>query len=118
VKALAALVAAATVAGAVPPAPPVLRAGDSGKTFRLVRGREVLLRLSHVTWRWSDVAVSTRAVKLTRTVFIRDPGYDQWLVRGVTNGRAGISATGQIPCRTSPCPPTPIRLFRVTIVVR
>jgi hypothetical protein len=118
VKALAALVAAATVAAAIPPAPRVLRAGDSGRTFGLVRGREVLLRLSHATWSWSSVGASTRAVGLARVVFVRDPGYDEWIVRGRAQGRAVISGTGRIPCRASPCPPTPIRRIRIAIVVR
>jgi hypothetical protein len=110
-------VAAALAAVLLVGAPQVIRARDSGKTFRLAVGREVHLRLSHRTWTWSNVKASSRSVKLTRIVFVRDPGYDEWLVRGRAKGRAKISATGQIPCRTSPCPPTPLRLFAVTLVV-
>ena len=98
-------------------APSVIRARDGGKTFRLALGREVHLRLDHRTWTWSNVTASSRAIKLTRIVFVRDPGYDEWLVRGRARGRARISATGQIPCRTNPCPPTPLRLFAVTLLV-
>ena len=100
-------------------APPlVIRLRDSGKTFRIARGRTARLRLSHRTWRWSEAEASSRAVRLVRVTFIRDPGYDEWIIRARARGRANVSATGQVPCNENPCPPTPLRIFRVTIVVR
>ncbi|HEX6701317.1 MAG TPA: hypothetical protein VF101_11350 [Gaiellaceae bacterium] len=96
----------------------MIRLRDSGKTFTIDRGRTARLRLSHATWRWSEPKVSSRAVRLVRVTFIRDPGYDEWVIRARLRGRALVSAAGQIPCTVSPCPPTPLRVFRVTIVVR
>ena len=112
---LAALVACAAIAGAPGL---VVRLRDAGKTFRIARGQAAQLRLSHTRWRWSELEVSSRAVRAVRVTFIRDPGYDEWIIRGRARGRAIVSATGQMPCTENPCPPTPLRLFRVTIVVR
>jgi hypothetical protein len=108
-------VAAYAVATATPL---VIRLRDSGKTFRIVREQTAHLRLSHTTWRWSEAKASSRAVRLTRVTFIRDPAYDEWTIRGRARGRAILSVTGQRPCDENPCPPTPLRVFRVTIVVR
>jgi hypothetical protein len=112
---VAALVACAAIAGAPGL---VIRLRDSGKTFRIARGQPAQLRLSHTRWRWSELEVSSRAVRAVRVTFIRDPGYDEWIVRGRARGRAIVSATGQIPCTANPCSPTPIRVFAVKIVVR
>ena len=98
--------------------PLVIRLRDSGKTFRIKRGRTAHLRLSHLKWRWSEAEASSRAVRLTRVTFIRDPGYDEWIIRARARGRAIVSAAGQVPCTENPCPPTPLRLFHVTILVR
>lgn len=113
---VAALVACAAIASA-PPAL-VIRLRDSGKTFRIARGQAAHLRLSHTRWRWSELEVSSRAVRAVRVTFIRDPGYDEWILRGRARGRAIVSAAGQIPCTANPCPPTPVRVFAVKIVVR
>jgi len=112
---VAALVACAAIAGSPGP---VIRLRDSGKTFRIARGQPAQLRLSHTRWRWSELEVSSRAVRAVRVTFIRDPGYDEWIIRGRARGRAIVSAIGQIPCTANPCPPTPIRVFAVKIVVR
>jgi hypothetical protein len=113
---VAALVACAAIAGAPPGL--VIRLRDSGKTFTIARGHTAQLRLSHKTWRWSELEVSSRAVRAVRVTFVRDPGYDEWILRGRARGRAIVSAAGQIPCTANPCPPTPVRVFAVKIVVR
>ena len=48
-----AVVAAGATASAPPPAPTVLTQADTGKTYRVARGRELTLRLSG-RWTWSQ----------------------------------------------------------------
>jgi hypothetical protein len=113
---IAALVACAAIASAPPGL--VIRLRDSGKTFRIARGQTAHLRLSHTRWRWSELEVSNRAVRAVRVTFVRDPGYDEWVIRGRARGRAIVSAAGQVPCPANPCTPMPVRVFAVKIVVR
>ncbi len=51
--------------------------------------------------------------------YIRDPGYQEWTIRGSARGTARVSAVGYKRvrgyCDPGPCLP---RLFRVTILVR
>ena len=98
---VAALVACAASASTPPGL--VIRLRDSGKTFRIARGQTAHLRLSHTRWRWSELEVSSRAVRVVRVTFIRDPGYDEWVIRGRARGRAIVSAAVQMPCTENPC---------------
>ena len=87
---------------------------DSGKTFRIPRGHERTIQLSH-RYRWSEPVVAGRAIRLVRINYILDPGFDAWVVHARARGIAWIRAAGaDATCESSPCP---LRRFRLRIVV-
>ena len=96
----------------------VITERDSGKTFGVRQGRAVTLRLSE-RYRWVGPSVRGAAIRLVPVNYIRDPGYQEWTIRGIAHGTARVSAVGYKQgrgyCDPGPCSP---RLFRVTILVR
>ena len=88
-----------------PPAPAIVTQAQSGKTYRLVNGREVSLRLSG-RWGWTEPRVSGPGLELTPVMYFRDPGYSEWRVEAMARGTFTIRAAG-----------TPARRFVVTIRV-
>jgi hypothetical protein len=110
----------ALVLPAAPPAatpPPFARApitlAQSGKTFRLAKGRAVALRLSG-RWAWTEPRRSSSAVELTRVVFIVDPGYSEWQIAANRRGTATIRSVGTPRCHDCGLS---VRRFVVTIRV-
>lgn len=95
-------------ASATPLRRPITQA-DSGKTFRVVNGRTLTLRLSG-RWVWDAPHASSRAVRLTPVEYLVDPGFREWQIEARESRRATVSALG----RTEGGPP---RRFRVAIVV-
>jgi len=94
----------------------VITAADSGGSFTLAAGGETSLRLSS-DYLWEDPVVEGDAVELSRVDYLQDPGFTEWLVRGVRPGAAAISALGTPACAGEDgCPDEPLR-FRVTITV-
>jgi len=92
--------------------PPLTQAA-SGKVIRLAKGEEATLRLSN-RWRWSEPAVSTKAVELTPVEYFVDPGFREWTIGAHRTGRATIRALGRPSC--SPCG-LATRRFILTVVV-
>ena len=93
-----------------------ITANDSGGSFTLAAGGETSLRLSS-DYAWEEPVVEGTAVELSRVDYLQDPGYAEWLVRGVSPGTATISALGTPACAGEDgCPDEPLR-FRVTITV-
>jgi hypothetical protein len=88
-----------------PPAPAIVTQAQSGRTYRLVTGREVSLRLSG-RWGWTEPRVSGPGLELTPVLYLRDPGYSEWRVRARGRGTFTIRSVG-----------TPARRFVVTIRV-
>ena len=89
---------------------------DSGGSFTLAAGGETSLRLSS-EYVWEEPVVEGAAVELSRVDYLQDPGFAEWLVRGVTPGAATISALGTPACAGEDgCPGEPLR-FWVTIAV-
>ena len=100
---------------AVPP-PDAIDAADSGRTFTLAQGAETSLRLSS-EYSWEEPGLSGDAVELSPVDYLQDPGFTEWLVRGVRPGTAVISSEGTPACAGQHgCPDEPVT-FRVTIVV-
>jgi hypothetical protein len=97
---LAVLAAPASAGGS-----PVITAAKSGRTFTITRGVHATLRLSHQR-RWTRPVVTGNAIRLTQVNYFRDPGFDEWMVSAIHDGRSTITS-GAGP-----------RRFRVTIVVR
>ena len=96
----------------------VITERDGGKTFGMRHGRALTLRLSE-RYRWAGPSVRGTAIRLVPVNYIRDPGYQEWTIRGSAQGTARVSAVGYKRgrgyCDPGPCSP---RLFRVTILVR
>jgi hypothetical protein len=106
------------VAPGEPPdtAPDVINAADSGRTFELAMGAETSLRLSS-EYSWEEPQLSGDAVELSPVDYLQDPGFTEWLMRGVRPGDATISSEGTPACAGQHgCPDEPIT-FRVTITV-
>jgi hypothetical protein len=98
------------------PAPAAINAADSGKEFELALGAETSLRLSS-EYSWEEPEVSGDAVELSPVDYLQDPGFREWLVRGVRPGTATISSEGTPACAGEHgCPDEPIE-FQVTITV-
>jgi predicted secreted protein len=97
---------------AAPARAPITQA-SSGKTFHLAKGQSATLRLSE-RWRWSEPAVSSRAVGLTPVEYLVDPGFREWTIKARKRGVATIRAYGRPNC--SSCT-LMARRFRITIVV-
>ena len=98
------------------PSPDAINAADSGRTFTLAQGAETSLRLSS-EFSWEEPEVSGDAVELSPVDYLQDPGFAEWLVRGVRPGTAVISSEGTPACAGQHgCPDEPIA-FRVTIIV-
>ena len=99
-----------------PEAGDAITANDSGGSFTLAAGGETSLRLSS-DYVWEEPVVEGAAVELSRVDYLQDPGFAEWLVRGVSPGAATISALGTPACvGEDGCPDEPLR-FRVTITV-
>jgi hypothetical protein len=99
-----------------PEAGDAITANDSGGSFTLAAGAETSLRLSS-DYVWDEPVVEGAAVELSRVDYLQDPGFAEWLVRGVGPGAATISALGTPACAGEDgCPDEPLR-FRVTITV-
>jgi hypothetical protein len=97
-------------------APEAITAADSGGSFTLPVGAEVALRLSS-EYVWDEPAVDGGAVELSRVDYLQDPGFSEWIVRGVQPGTATVSSLGEPACAGQHgCPDEPVR-FRVTITV-
>ena len=100
-----ALVAAVSAAAARPAAtpPPFVKApitlAQSGKTFRLAKGRTATLRLSG-SWTWTEPTTSTGAVELTPVEFFVDPGYSEWQVDARARGTVTIRSVGTPGCES------------------
>lgn len=93
-----------------------ITASDSGGSFTLAAGGETSLRLTS-DYAWEEPVVEGAAVELSRVDYLQDPGFAEWLVRGVSPGAATISALGTPACAGEDgCPGEPLR-FRVTITV-
>jgi hypothetical protein len=105
--------------GQVPPpreAPGTITEADAGESFTLSVGTETILRLSS-EYTWSEPAVRGDAVELTRVDYIQDPGFSEWLVRGLQPGMTTIAAEGTPACAGQEgCADEPLR-FQVTITV-
>jgi hypothetical protein len=118
------LVIAAFAAAAAPmqqgATPRVIGPADSGKTITVRRGAQLELRLPG-RYRWTAPRVRGTAIRLTRIVFIRDPGYLAWSIVARARGTATVTAVGygalpiRANCDPGPCAP---HLLRVTFVVR
>jgi predicted secreted protein len=96
----------------------VITERDSGKTFGVRQGRALTLRLSE-RYRWAGPTVRGAAIRLVAVNYIRDPGYQEWTIRGSAEGTARVSAVGYKRVRGY-CDPGRARRgsFRVTILVR
>jgi hypothetical protein len=93
-----------------------ITANDSGGSFTLAVGEETSLRLSS-DYVWDEPVVEGAAAELSRVDYLQDPGFAEWLVRGVSPGATTISALGTPACAGEDgCPDEPLR-FRVTITV-
>jgi len=101
------------------PAPQTITLADSGKSFSLRKGAQVELRLPE-RFRWSGPHVRGAAVRLTRILFIRDPGYLAWSLSAGARGTARVTATGHGEVATRGCDPGPCapHLLVLTFVVR
>ena len=111
---LAALgLAAIPAAGAASAQRPPLTQASSGKTIHLGARGSATLRLSE-RWRWTEPAVSTKAVELTPVEYYVDPGFREWAIHAHKSGRATIRSVGTPNCST--CALT-TRSFRLTVVV-
>jgi hypothetical protein len=88
-----------------PPAPAIVTQAQSGRTFRLARGREVSLRLAG-RWAWTEPRVNGPGLELTPVLYFRDPGFSEWRVAATGRGTFTIRSVG-----------TPARRFVVTIRV-
>jgi predicted secreted protein len=93
----------------------VVTEADSGGTFEVPLGGETSLRLSS-DYVWSEPAAEGGAVELAPVDYLQDPGYSEWMVRGVQAGTASISALGEPACAGEGCPDEPLP-FRVTITI-
>jgi hypothetical protein len=119
VLAVAAFVAAAAVSQPAT-APRIIGPADSGKTIAVQRGTRLELRLPE-RYRWTAPRTRGTAVRLTRIVFIRDPGYLAWSILARASGTATVTVVGYGTQRIRPgCDPGPCapHLLRVTFVVR
>jgi hypothetical protein len=93
-----------------------ITASDSGRSFTLEAGGETSLRLSS-EYLWEEPAVEGDAIELSRVDYLQDPGFSEWVMRGVGPGAATISSLGTPACDGEHgCPDEPVR-FRVTITV-
>jgi hypothetical protein len=92
--------------------PPITQAA-SGKTVRVAKGENAILRLSN-RWHWSEPRVSSDAVELTPVDYLADPGFREWTIQPRKRGRATIRALGRPNC--SACA-LATRRFVLTIVV-
>jgi len=77
--------------------PPLITPAQTGKTFRIAKGKTATLRLSS-KWAWTEPRVSSKAVDLTPVEFFVDPGYSEWVVTARARGKATIRATGIPQC--------------------
>jgi hypothetical protein len=107
---VALLVVSAAAAGS----PRVITQNQSGKTYRIVKGGTLTLRLSE-PWVWTEPSKTPRAIlELTPVEYFVDPGYREWTITGRARGTAVLRSTGRP--RAGGAGAT--RLLRVTIVVR
>lgn len=98
------------------PGPGAITAADSGETFALAPGAETSLRLSS-EYVWSEPVLEGDQVELSRVDYLQDPGFSEWLVRGVRPGTATVSSVGTPACAGQHgCPDEAVR-FQVTITV-
>ena len=92
-----ALVTAAALAAATPTPPPFVKApltpAQSGKTFRLAKGRTATLRLPG-GWMWTEPTPSSGAVELTPVEYFVDPGYSEWQIDAHARGTVTIRSLG------------------------
>ena len=84
---------AAAAAAPPPPAPALITQAQSGKTYRVVRGRELTLRLPG-RWNWSQPRTGSVAVELTPVEYFVDPGYSEWRIATLRRGVATIRSVG------------------------
>jgi hypothetical protein len=77
----------------VPEAGAAITATDSGREFALAPGGETSLRLSS-EYLWSEPVVEGDAIELSPVDYLQDPGFTEWLVRGLRPGTATISSLG------------------------
>ena len=110
VTALAVGVAAVAASSAV--RPPITQAA-SGKTVRLAKGEDAVLRLSN-RWHWSEPRVSSNVVELTPVEYLVDPGFREWTIEARRRGRVTIRSLGRPKCPT--CAQA-TRRFVLTVVV-
>jgi len=87
------VVAGGASAATPPPAPSVLTQAQSGKTFRVAKGRELTLRLSG-RWAWDEPRPSGAGVDLTPVEYFVDPGYSEWKIATLRRGTFTIRSTG------------------------
>jgi predicted secreted protein len=92
--------------------PPITQAA-SGKTVRLAKGENAVLRLSN-RWHWSEPRLSSAAVELTPVEYFIDPGFREWTIEARKPGRATIRSLGRPRC--SACA-LATRRFVLTLVV-
>jgi hypothetical protein len=92
----------------------VITQRDSGKTIVVRRSVRAVLRLSH-RWRWTQPRVSTNAIRLVRVEYVRDPGFDEWVIDRNHRGIATIRSDGTPSCTSCQTKP---RSFRVRLRVR
>ena len=102
----------AAVAASSAARPPITQAA-SGKTVRLAKGEDAVLRLSN-RWHWSEPQVSSNAVELTPVEYLVDPGFREWTIDARKRGRVTISSLGRPNC--SACAHV-TRRFVLTVVV-
>src|SRR6476646_964524 len=85
----------------------------SGKTVRLAKGEDAVLRLSN-RWHWSEPRLSSSAIELTPVEYLIDPGFREWTIDARKRGRVTISSLGRPRC--SGCA-LATRRFVLTVVV-
>ena len=102
-----------TVVGASSTVRPPITQAASGKTLRMSKGENAILRLSN-RWQWSEPRVSSDAIELTPVDYFVDPGFREWTIEPRKRGRATIRALGRPNC--SACADA-TRRFVLTIVV-
>lgn len=92
--------------------PPITQAA-SGKTIRIARGDNAVLRLSN-RWQWGEPRVSSDEVELTPVEYFVDPGFREWTIEARKRGRVTIRSLGRPSC--SACA-LATRRFVLTVVV-
>ncbi|GGI06298.1 hypothetical protein GCM10011354_18390 [Egicoccus halophilus] len=88
-----------------PPGAIVLTERDDGAEVAVAPGEEVVLRLAH-DWSWDTPRTGAALLEVATVDHLVDPGYAEWLLRAVGEGRAEVHVDGEPACDDpEDCPP-------------